>query len=440
MKVERVREKDGKLELMAELTGEEVSKEMQRIAAYEMNMHDFKPNSKKETPVETVKRCLGAQEAAFVFDEGIMRHRTPFACTAAQVDVIGKPVFKCLEHAEEGKPFQYHMVCVPVPEFTLSSYDPVSIVIPSYDVKEDEIEEEIQKMRDASSVTVTDRSHDTVIKGDKVELTLDTTLDGEPFRPLCAEKRQYNTGALSMPDDFDDAIVGMSVGETKTFKFEGPELELDDEGNPIMKTYECTATVTRILGMKAPELGDEWARTTLPGVKNMADLRKKVAEKVREQHTDDYNRQAQTLAGNEIAKRLEGDIPDLIYGVALKEAQENLTSRLKEENTTLEEYLKKEGLEKDQLNQFLLMQVRGQLTRQFALNAYAKYKGMKVDDADLEAFFESIAPRRARQAQADFRNDGRMFAARCAALRLKASKELVAEADIKEPGTKTATK
>ena len=207
-----------------------------------------------------------------------------------------------------------------------------------------------------------------------------------------------------------------------------------------MKTYECTATVTRILGMKAPELGDEWARTTLPGVKNMADLRKKVAEKVREQHTDDYNRQAQTLAGNEIAKRLEGDIPDLIYGVALKEAQENLTSRLKEENTTLEEYLKKEGLEKDQLNQFLLMQVRGQLTRQFALNAYAKYKGMKVDDADLEAFFESIAPRRARQAQADFRNDGRMFAARCAALRLKASKELVAEADIKEPGTKTATK
>lgn len=434
MKVERVREKDGKLELAVELSGDEVAKEMQKIAAYEISKNHYKVNRKDDDPVEFLKKHLGADEASFVFDEGIMKHRVPFALTAAEVDAIGKPVYKCLEHAAANKPFEYHMVCVPVPDFELENYDPVSITIPTQSVKSAEVDEELQRMAQAAAVAVTDRSHDVVMKGDKIELAMETTQDGEKIKPLCTDGREYNTGSLSMPDDFDAAIIGMKVGETKSFAFEGPELELGPDGKPIMKKYETTVTVKRLIDMQPPELDDAWAKTTMPGVKNLADLRKKVTEKIQKKHDDEYNRRAQALAGNEIAKRLKGDIPDLVYGVAVKEAREQLTSRLREENISLEDYLKKEGIEKDQLNNVLLMQVRTQLTRQFALNAYAKHMNLVVEDADLEAFFESIAPGKANQALGDFRRDGRMYAARCAALRLKASKELVAAASVKTQG------
>lgn len=435
MKVETVRTKDGKVELAAELSKKEVAKEMRRIAESEIARHNYRLGINDDDPVEFLRKHLGYDEASFVFDEGIMRHRTPFALTAVEIDVIGKPVYKCLEHASADKPFTFHLVCVPVPDFELESYDPVSLTLPTQQVKSAEIEEEIQKMAQASAVAVTDRSHEIVFKGDKVELAMETTKDGKKVKPLCTDGREYNTGALAMPDDFDAAIIGMKVGETKSFTFEGPELELGPDGKPIMEKYQTTVTVKRIIDMQPPELDDAWAKTTMPDVKSMGDLRKKIEEKLVAKREDEYNRRAQALASNELAKRLKGDIPDLIYGVAVKEAREQLTSKLREENISLDDYLKKEGVEKDQLNNVLLMQVRGQLTRQFALNAYAKHLGLTVEEPDLEAFFESIAPGKAWQASMDFKQEGRMYAARCAALRLKASKDAVANANINTQGT-----
>lgn len=434
MKVEKVREKDGKLELAVELSGKEVEKDMQQVAAREIVKKHYQVNHKDDDPVTFLKKHLGDSEAAFLFDEGIMRHRVPFALTAAEVDTIGEPVFKCLEHAQPGETFTFHIVCVPVPEFELSDYGPVAITVPSSDVKPDEVELEIQKMAQAAAVATTDETHDVVMKGDKIEIAMETTKDGERIRPLCAERREYNTGSFAMPDDFDNAIIGMKVGETKTFSFQGPELELDENRNVIMETYVSTVTVNRIISMQPPEIGDEWARTTQVGVKNLADLRKNVREKLEKEHEDEHARRSQLLASNELAKRLEGEIPDLIYGVAVKEARKSLDEKLKREKLSLDEYLEKEGIEKKQLDNMLLLQVRSQLTRQFALNAYAKHEGISIDDDDLKAFFESIAPGKAGLAMSDFRSEGRMYAARCAALRLKASKDLVERADVKLVG------
>jgi trigger factor len=347
------------------------------------------------------------------------------------VDARGTPVFRCSEHATEGCPFKFQLVCVPVPDYELSDYGPVSISVPSYAVKEAEIDMELQRMASAASVPVTDKSHDVVQKGDRVELAMHTTMGGEEVKPLCSEGREYATGTLSMPDDFDAAIIGMRVGETKTFTFLGPDIALDADGKPKMDEYETTATVKRIVASKAPEIDDAWAKTVNPNVSTLAELRERVSERLAEKHEAEFQRTAIMLAGNELAKRLEGEIPDIIYGVAIKEAREALGRELQDQGLTLEQYLARENMNQEQLNNALMMQVRTQLTRQFALNAYAKHKGLVVNEDDLNAFFESIAPGKANYAHADFKRDGRMYAARCAAKRLKAGRRAVQEAEVK---------
>ena len=435
MKVEKIREKDYKLELLVELSGAEVAEEIQRIAAFEIGKNGYEFDQKsKVSPADFLRQRLGNVEASFVFDEGIMRHRASFALTAAKIDSIGTPVFRCTEHAVEGKDFEYPLVCVPVPDFEIDDYGPVSITLPNYVVRQDEVEEEIQAMAQAASVSVTDDSHDVVRKGDKVELAMETTMGGSKVKTLCTEGREYTTGAYAMPDDFDDAIIGMKVGETKTFTFLGPDIALNADGSVKMDEYETTATVKRILGSQAPEIGDAWARTVMPGVENMDDLRVKVEEKLAERKEADQQRQAELLASTELAKRFSATIPDLIYGVAVKEARENLDNKIKDQNLTMEQYLAKEGMTQEQLNHSIMMQVRSQLTRQFALNAYAKHKKLAVNDNDLNAFFESISPNQANIAHADFKRDGRMYAARCAALRLKACRLLVENANVTRVG------
>lgn len=435
MKVEKVREKDGKLELLVELSVAETDQEMQRIAAYEMAKNGLSlDDAGEQSPIDFLMDKLGRAEAPFIFDEGIMRHRAPFALTAAQVDIIGSPVYRCGAHAESGRSFSYQLVCVPVPEYELDSYDPVSITVPTYAVKEEEIDAELARMAQAASVSITDTSHDVVVKGDKVELAMETTMNGEKVRALCTDGREYSTGVLAMPDDFDAAVIGMKVGETKSFTFEGPDIVPDENGNVKMDEYATTVTIKRIIEAKAPEPDDEWAKTVKPGIQSLAQLREEVAKKIAEQHENDFDRTAQMFAGNELAKRLVGDIPDLIYGVAVKEARENLDEQLHRENRTLDAFLAQEDMTQEQLNNALMMQVRTQLTRQFALNAYAKHLGLIVNDDDLDAFFESIAPGNANLAHADFDRDGRIYAARCAALRLKAAKRAVEEAEVKRLG------
>lgn len=441
MKVEKVREKDGKLELLVELSVAETSDEIQRAAANELMKHGFEFNGEKaEAPSEILKEKMGDMEAAFLIDEEIMRHRAPFALTAALVDTIGSPVYRCSEHAIEGREFKYQMVCVPVPEYELDSYEPVSITVPAYDVKEEEIDAEIARMAQFSAVAVTDTSHDKVVKGDKVELAMETTMDGKPVKTLCTDGREYSTGALAMPDDFDAAVIGMGVGETKTFTFLGPDIVPDADGNVKMDEYETTVTVKRIIDSVAPEPDDAWARTVRPGIESLEQLRSETAEKIRAEHEDDFQRTAQMLAGNELAKRIQGDIPDLIYGVAIKEARENFDQQLRRNSQTLDEFLESEGMTQEQLSNALMMQVRTQLNRQFAMNAYAKHFNMNVEDDDLNAFFESIAPGNANVAHADFNRDGRIYAAKCAALRLKAAKRAVKEANVTRLGASQGQK
>lgn len=170
-------------------------------------------------------------------------------------------------------------------------------------------------------------------------------------------------------------------------------------------------TVKRIHQVGAqPEPDDVWARSTKPGIESLEQLRAEVEEKIRSQHEDDFQRSAQMLAGNELAKRIVGDIPDLIYGVAMKEARENLNWKLQSENQTLDEFLAAQGMTQEELSNALMLQVRTQLNRQFAMNAYAKHKGLVVEEDDLNAFFESIAPGNANIAHADFNRDGRIYA------------------------------
>ena len=189
MKVEKVREKDGKLELLVELSPAETAEEMQRAAGNEIAKRGAGQDDLKAsgvTPSEFLANLVGASEASFLIDEGIMRRRAPFALTAERVDTIGAPVYRCSEHAQIGKPFKYQLVCVPVPEYELESYDPVSISVPSYEVKTEEIDAEIDRMVQFAATGMTDTSHDEVMKGDKVELAMQTTMDGAPVNVAIA--------------------------------------------------------------------------------------------------------------------------------------------------------------------------------------------------------------------------------------------------------------
>lgn len=415
--------------LSVELSPEEGAEEIERAAKLVAYKRGIKPEENR-LPLEVVREQLGEEEAAAAIDREIMERLAPFVLAEQEIDIVGAPEFFSTGHATEGEAFAFAMAVVPVPAFELSSYEPVSIAVPPVAVTDDEVAEQVAALAGSAKEQATDDDHDVVRTGDVVELAMETTRDGERVRPLCAGSRTYETGKLAMPEGFDEAICGMRVGETKEFSFEGPSLEVDADGKPIMERFDATVTVKRIVKAVLPEVTDEWVSRVMPSCKTVGELEARIRTKLRAQKEAEHAKQSERLAANELAKRFEAKISDAVYEAAISEARRTLEAQLAEQKTTMKDFLASQGMEEQQLTMQLMMEVREQLTRQFALDAYARHLGLEVEDADLEAFFEAIAPGQAAAARKDFEDTGRMHAARGAALRLKANRALVEAAHV----------
>src|SRR5690606_492367 len=94
-------------------------------------------------------------------------------------------------------------------------------------------------------------------------------IDGEPFEGGSADHAHLTVGAGEFIPGFEEQLVGMKKGETKTVSVTFPE----DYGNADLrgKKAEFEVTVLHADGPKEGALDDEFAKTL--GLEDLAGLR-----------------------------------------------------------------------------------------------------------------------------------------------------------------------
>ena len=107
-------------------------------------------------------------------------------------------------------------------------YDPAeSVTMPDYKgievdctVSDDEIQEKIDSLLEANKLQI---KKGTCKKGDTVNIDYSGKKDGKKFDGGTAEDQTITLGESNMIDGFDDAIIGMKVGEKKDAKMKFPK-------------------------------------------------------------------------------------------------------------------------------------------------------------------------------------------------------------------------
>src|SRR3990167_3744223 len=95
--------------------------------------------------------------------------------------------------------------------------------------------------------------------GDRVTVDFEGKLDGEVFQGGKAEDFQFLVGEGQMLKEFEDAVRGMKVGESKTFPLAFPE---DYHGKDVAgKTADFLVTVKKIEAANLPEVNDALAKS-----------------------------------------------------------------------------------------------------------------------------------------------------------------------------------
>lgn len=173
------------------------------------------------------------------------------AVEETEVEPIGQPEVDITEvPMEESETLKFTVEVDVRPEITLPDYAGVKIEVDTLEVTDADVEEKLTEVRERfGTLTGVDRA---VESGDFVSIDLNAEIDGEEVDTV--EGVSYEVGSGNMLEGLDDALLGMTKGETKNFSapLAGGEM--------AGKSADCTVTVQSVKVRELPEVDDDFAQ------------------------------------------------------------------------------------------------------------------------------------------------------------------------------------
>jgi trigger factor len=223
----------------------------------------------------------------------------------------------------------------------------------------------------------------------------------------------------------------MDIGETKTFDVTSVNFNRSDFNDPEKtETFTFTVTILEIQKRVIPAITDEWVEKNIPGASTVPELREEIREQGLSQRERELDNMKTFLAASEFARRFKGSIPDELYELTRDDILRNLQQNVQAQGKTMQEFIDEQGGGEQQFSMQLMLQTREVLTQGFSLDALARHLKFETTDEDIKETFRIMAPGHEREAQMEFELTGRMYQIYEAALRNKANKWLVDNAEI----------
>lgn len=425
MKVTKKKQADGNIMLDAVATPAEVDKALQQAqVSFAMQM-GLRPQRDK-TIAQVAEETMGIKDLDSVVNSQAIDYLVPYAIDKKGITPAFPPHALPSSTLKRGREFAFRVSVMPKPSYELSSYDPVSFRVHPFKKDEAAVQKQIDEIRDRYAQYVKTDPH-TVEKGNHVFLKIEASENGKPLTGLSTEGRTYSTGLGYMPDGFDENIIGMEVGETKSFTFEGPGI--DEDGNEIVQKVDCTVTVLEMQKRELPDMNDEWIATYMPMYKSYQEFYDDIDKNVNGELKRQYDEYVRNVAAGKLAERFEGSIADAVYEAMRDNIMTNLRRELEQQDMPFDDFVEQNG-GKQMFDMQVMIQTRQNLIQGYALDALFRHENLVVSDDDINDVCRMMNPRDPRAVRRDLEDNGRNFVLREAAERLCANKWLVEHAEI----------
>ncbi|OSZ75141.1 trigger factor [Hydrogenophaga sp. IBVHS1] len=265
------------LTLPANVIQNEVSNRLKRIAR-DVKMDGFRPG---KVPMNVVAQRYGYSVHYEVMNDKV-GEAFASAANEAQLRVAGQPKITEKEGAPEGQ-LTFDAVFEVYPEVKIGDLATATVEKVSAEVDDAAIDRTLDILRKQRR-TFAQRAQDQAAQdGDRATIDFSGKIDGEPFEGGKAEAFQFIVGDGQMLKEFEDAVRGMKIGESKTFPLAFPA---DYHGKDVAgKTADFLVTVNKLEAAHLPEVDEALAKSlgiaegTVEGLR--ADIRKNLEREVK---------------------------------------------------------------------------------------------------------------------------------------------------------------
>jgi trigger factor len=329
------------------------------------------------------------------------------------VYALGQPELE-ITKLDDGKELAFTAEVDVRPKFDLPDIDGLPVTVDDAIVTPDQVEEYIGGLRERfASLKGADRPAG---PGDFVSIDLSAQVGGKPVEDAQATGVSYEVGSGQMLDGLDEALTGMSAGETKTFS------ALLAGGTKSGALAEVTVTVDSVKVKELPEIDDEFAQSASE-FDTIGELRAGTRAQLEEVRRAGQARQARELALDALLARVDIPLPEGLIESEVDSRRESLTERLERTGATLEQYLQASNQTPQQFGEQLTEEARRSLKAVFVLDKLAAQEDLTVDQEDLvgylseQAYRLGVSPDRLAQ---DLSERGQLASAASDVLRSKA--------------------
>ena len=180
------------------------------------------------------------------------------AATEAQLRVAGAPRITQKDDAPEGQ-MVFDATFEVYPDVQIGDLSAAELETVSAEVTEDAIDRTIEILRKQRRTFAQRPAGEGAAEGDRVTIDFEGKIDGEPFAGGKADAFQFIIGEGQMLEQFDKAVRGMKVGESKTFPLQFPA---DYHGQDVAgKEADFRVSVTKVEQQKLPDVDEAFVKS-----------------------------------------------------------------------------------------------------------------------------------------------------------------------------------
>lgn len=264
------------------------------------------------------------------------------------------------------------------PDFALPAFDDLSATVDAAEVPDSLIEEQLDTLRERfGSLTPVDRP---VADSDHVTINLVARQDGQPLDDATAVDMPYVVGSGALLDGLDEALDGMSAGESRTFT---ATLAGGPHGG---EEAEVEVTLTKVQEQELPDADDEFAQTTSE-FDTITELRDNIRERLTEMARLEQASAARDAVLQAVLDRVQMDVPEQVLAGEVSSRKEQIQNQLAAAQLDLDDYLSETG-EAENADAFwadVENRARDSLRAQLLLDKVAEERQIGVDQDDLTA-------------------------------------------------------
>lgn len=253
------------------------------------------------------------------------------------------------------------------------------------EVKEEEIDKVIEYLsRQAANLEDTDKSLE---KGLWAVISFSGSIKGVIKEKLTSNSMPLVIGETAFIPGFEEKIIGMKKGESKTFEITFPKDFQDKEfaGEKV----EFTVKLEDIKTIKMPKVDNEFAKKF--GRDNVKDMRKAIAESLKQEKKDRQRQELVSQINEQIVKSTKVEIPDSLVDQEKNRMKNALVQDLSQKGITLDKYLENLKLTEEKIDNDLVEQAKKNILLGVGLGEIAKAESIQLaTDKDTAIIYDKI--------------------------------------------------